>query len=310
MLVLIDKFIRCHVICWSHDHKPPRGTAPKSKLLVSACGWAMSVLSTQIENEVLISEVFVRAPLWQADHPQHKSKPKKRALWAEVAAAVLPGGPRGVSAVQTRWKTLRDRFRRILKNIRAEERSGKGVEDDDDEIEYDEEDENGTQNSKRPSWCHYRQLTFLRDQMEGRPTSGNMDTPAENEETAESLLLGICEYNEDIDEMSLPGPTTATSLPVPSTAALPGPSTTTLSAVPASSPDRSCQSTQKKRKRLEEVVLQQLDSVNEEIAAHQNKKRDPLETYALSLIPLIEKVPPENMLKLRIKILQAIEECQ
>lgn len=169
------------------------------------------------------------------------------------------------------------RFRRILKNIRAEERSGKGVEDDDDE-----EDENGTQNSKRSTWCHYRQLTFLRDQMEGRPTCGNMDTPAENEETAESLLLGIVEY-DDIDEMSLPGPSTATSLP--------GPSTATLSAVPASSPDRSCQSAQKKRKRIEEVVLQQLDNVNEEIAAHQNRKRDPLETYTLSLIPLIQRYP-------------------
>ncbi|XP_077539669.1 uncharacterized protein LOC144152288 isoform X2 [Haemaphysalis longicornis] len=117
--------------------------------------------------------------------------------------------------------------------------------------------------------------------MEGRPTSGNMDTPAENEETAESLLLGIVEY-DDIDEMSLTGPSTATSLPGPSTAALPGPSTATLSAVPASYPDRSCQSAQKKRKRIEEVVLQQLDNVNEEIAAHQNKKRDPLETYTFS----------------------------
>lgn len=58
------------------------------------------------------------------------------------------------------------------------------------------------------------------------------------------------------------------------------------------------------------MVLQQLDNVNEEIAAHKNKKRDPLETYMLSLIPLIQKVPPENMIMLRMKILQAIVECQ
>lgn len=80
---------------------PPnrRGTSGTSPLLLRLCKWlfAMSAenLSSEIDNDLLIAEVSARVPLWQSRHPEHKNRLRKRALWAQVAAAVLPGDPRG-----------------------------------------------------------------------------------------------------------------------------------------------------------------------------------------------------------------------
>lgn len=74
-----------------------------------------------------------------------------------------------------------------------------------------------------------------------------MDTPPENEETAESFLLVIVEYDDDIDEMSLPSAQLCGSA-ASNSDALPRLSIATLSAAPASFQDQYCPSAQKRER--------------------------------------------------------------
>ncbi|KAL1483727.1 hypothetical protein MTO96_033001 [Rhipicephalus appendiculatus] len=84
-----------------------------------------------LDNEVLIAAVEQRPPLWMASHRQHKDKNVKAALWWEVAAAVLPGVnvDGATELVQKRWKSLRDKFRRLFVAYKKSRKSGAGLDD-------------------------------------------------------------------------------------------------------------------------------------------------------------------------------------
>ncbi|KAL3218162.1 hypothetical protein MRX96_050836 [Rhipicephalus microplus] len=107
-----------------------------------------------IDNEVLIAAVQHRLPLWMASHRQHKDKIVKAAMWREVAAAVLPNVNIDDAAelVQKRWKSLRDKFRRLfVANKKA--KSGAGL-DDGECITI--------------TWPYFQLLCFLKDTMQTR----------------------------------------------------------------------------------------------------------------------------------------------
>ncbi|XP_077511414.1 uncharacterized protein LOC144121868 [Amblyomma americanum] len=63
-----------------------------------------------------------------------------------------------VDLVQKRWKTLRDKFRRLYTARQLGRKSGAGA-DDFEPTDF--------------VWAHYEQLLFLKDTMVTRPTSGN-----------------------------------------------------------------------------------------------------------------------------------------
>lgn len=139
----------------------------------------MALSPPDFDAEALIAAVAARPPLWQSKHKDHKNRWRKGMLWAQVAAAVVPGvvdGGKPLSTctvagahsycsksslfsfvcvaekMQKKWKSLRDKYRRLLNVVLDAGRSGAGAED-------------------QPviTWCFFEQLSFLKDTMEGRP---------------------------------------------------------------------------------------------------------------------------------------------
>ncbi|KAL3184683.1 hypothetical protein MRX96_006013 [Rhipicephalus microplus] len=123
-----------------------------------------------IDNKILITAVQHRLPLWMASHRQHKDKIVKAAMWREVAAAVLPNVNIDDAAelVQKRWKSLRDKFRRLfVANKKA--KSGAGLDD---------------VKCITITWPYLQLLYFLKDTMQTRATSGNYGCPASLQSTS------------------------------------------------------------------------------------------------------------------------------
>ncbi|KAH7965162.1 hypothetical protein HPB49_004551 [Dermacentor silvarum] len=87
-----------------------------------------------------------------------------------------------VAEVKARWKNLRDTFRRVLKDRARASKSGAPADDALDES---------------TKWVFFSRLMFLKDTMEGRPTSGNLEPQSQMEEslcdveTAQEILEGI-----------------------------------------------------------------------------------------------------------------------
>ncbi|KAL1470649.1 hypothetical protein MTO96_040314 [Rhipicephalus appendiculatus] len=125
---------------------------PSSAAVAVVCG-AMD--GAFLDNEVLIAAVKQRPPLWMASHRQHKDKNVKAALWREVAAAVLPGVnvDGATELVQKRWKSLRDKFRRLFVAYKKLRKSCAGL----DDVE-----------SATITWLYFQILNFLKDTMETR----------------------------------------------------------------------------------------------------------------------------------------------
>ncbi|XP_075539863.1 uncharacterized protein LOC142574723 [Dermacentor variabilis] len=143
-----------------------------------------------------------------ASHKQHKDRNLKAALWNEVTASVLPdiNIQVGLDLVQKRWKSLRDKFRRIFNGRIKTQKSGAGA----DDVE-----------SVDTAWPYFELLLLLKDTMVTRPTSGNYVVPASPREasqqldsseplganqqhsSAEKLLMGIAQFeDQDLDEQS------------------------------------------------------------------------------------------------------------
>ncbi|XP_077113784.1 uncharacterized protein LOC143769091 [Ranitomeya variabilis] len=87
-----------------------------------------------IENDLLISLVQERVPLWDTRDPLHSSNVTIRRLWNEVAKEMWDGWDNAptrvrnafVAKVKTRWRLMKDRF---TKDLRQESRvpSGSGA---------------------------------------------------------------------------------------------------------------------------------------------------------------------------------------
>ncbi|XP_069612694.1 uncharacterized protein [Ranitomeya imitator] len=84
-----------------------------------------------IENDLLISLVQERVPLWDTRVPQHSDNVTIRRLWNEVAKAMWDGWDNAptrvrnafLQKVKTRWRSMKDRFN---KDLRQESRDPSG----------------------------------------------------------------------------------------------------------------------------------------------------------------------------------------
>lgn len=249
----------------------------------------------KLDIEALIYCIEARPALWHSRHKDHKNRFKKRLLWAEVAAAVLPGVCDAEAMVQKRWKSLRDKFRRLAIARMSAQKNGMKAEEAADATVDD------------VTWPYYEQLLFLKNSMEGIPLSNNVNV---SEEPSEEVLLGIAPYG-DVDCVSL--------LSVESNHdALPAASPSTDSqamvsdlsdqeiaiAEPADiepAPHRR----QRKRKKEDEDLQQQLDEVSNLLEKHKPPDED--EHFAMSLVSHMRAVKPENKLEMRVKVLQIVQ---
>ncbi|XP_072141993.1 uncharacterized protein [Dermacentor andersoni] len=256
-----------------------------------------------IDNERLISAVEARTFLWLSRHRDHKNRQKKAALWREVAAIVLPGVQDGVTAVQKRWKSLRDKFRRCY-NDATSQKSGAGAEEE-----------------SECSWPFFELLMFLRDTMETRATSGNFQLLSQQEEpvgasnsnleegpTAAELFDDMCHFgNEEYAHVyELEGQekeeedVVVTEVSVPP-AAKPAPRAQASSVTSSGTP------TSRKRKvNADDLLAQQLQRVTG--ALETTKPTDHIELFAMSLVPLMKRVRTERQTDMYIKILNVIKE--
>ncbi|KAH8033459.1 hypothetical protein HPB51_013133 [Rhipicephalus microplus] len=151
-----------------------------------------------IDNKILITAVQHRLPLWMASHRQHKDKIVKAAMWREVAAAVLPNVNIDDAAelVQKRWKSLRDKFRRLfVANKKA--KSGAGLDD---------------VKCITITWPYLQLLYFLKDTMQTRAPASQVKAgrqpPRPDSPTArigmneQELLQDMVQFEDQCLELS------------------------------------------------------------------------------------------------------------
>uniref|UniRef100_A0A6B0UZI5 Putative alcohol dehydrogenase transcription factor myb/sant like protein n=1 Tax=Ixodes ricinus TaxID=34613 RepID=A0A6B0UZI5_IXORI len=128
-----------------------------------------------VNNERLISEVEKRPALWQAQCKDYKDTKKKSAIWCELGDLLLPGDKDRVDKVQKRWRSLRDKLVRLLRDMKKTRTSGAGADDVEDPM----------------AWPHFEQMYFVKDSLEHRSTSGNMKTST-NDDFIRPVEEGTC----------------------------------------------------------------------------------------------------------------------
>ncbi|XP_033329196.1 uncharacterized protein LOC117221943 [Megalopta genalis] len=105
-----------------------------------------------MDNEKLILTVFSHHNLWDTSSKNYHNRDISRQTWKKISKEM----GLNVEAVKTRWRGLRDTFRRELKKIPKRRSS----------------DEGGT--PVRSSWPHFSSMLFLKDQFTPRKFSDNI----------------------------------------------------------------------------------------------------------------------------------------
>lgn len=258
---------------------------------------ALNMYYAKLDNDALIYSVEARPALWHWRHKDHKNRFKKRMLWAEVAAAVLPGVTDAEAMVQKRWKSLRDKFRRL---VTAQIAQKNGIKT---------EDQAADGNADDVTWPYYEQLLFLKNSMEGISSFSNVNVPGE---PSEETLLRTAPYG-DVDCVSLlsvesnHGALPAASPSTDSQVMLSDLSEQEIAAVEALEevPSPVPQRRQRKRKRDDEDLQQQIDEVSSLLDKHMSPDED--EYFAMSLVSHMRAVKPEYKLQMRVKLLQVVQ---
>nr|XP_029729601.1 uncharacterized protein LOC115266988 [Aedes albopictus] len=109
----------------------------------------------KIEIEQLIGSVFLRKELWDQTSRGYRNRVLVDNSWKELAEEF------NVSEdfLKKKWKNLRDKYGKILRNLPVSRSGDPGDED------------NGT------SWPFFKCMQFLKNQMKPRKTSGNLPKP-------------------------------------------------------------------------------------------------------------------------------------
>ncbi|XP_077493952.1 uncharacterized protein LOC144104685 [Amblyomma americanum] len=239
--------------------------------------------------------VECRPVLLQVKHKDHKNRLKKNILWADVAAAVLPNVPNAENLMQKRWKYLRDKFRRILVANKESQKSGAGAEDAQESVNRD------------GSWAYYDQIMFLRDGVEGRPTSGNMTAQV----LLQIIVTGYC-YMEPVsippieNSQGQAGGAFTTEQMIAKDMAVAPDNQSLLDEPPSLTPPPpapEARPLQKKRKH--ESFREELEQVSAQI--RNITPQDVDEHFAMSLLPNRRRVKPERRIEMQLRVVQVLQ---
>ncbi|KAK8761820.1 hypothetical protein V5799_026911 [Amblyomma americanum] len=254
-------------------------------------------MSLALDNEALIYCVEARPALWHALHKDHKNRTKTRLLWAEVAARLLPGVPGADTVVQKRWKSLRDKFRRLLTAQVLAQKNDIKTEEGTDVTAADD-----------VSWKYFEQLAFLKDSLTRLPNSHKLNHSGV---TAEEAVSAVAPY-VDVDSVSLlsvesnQDAAPAASLSTESPEGASDVSDQELAAtdeLPARMPTP--QPRQRKRRKVDDGLQQQLEEVSRLLSDY--KPPDADEYFALSLVGHMRKVKPSKKLDMQLEILNLMQ---
>ncbi|XP_075032852.1 uncharacterized protein LOC142094514 [Mixophyes fleayi] len=122
-----------------------------------------------VDTDLLISEVKKRPAVYDQQEDDYSDRNKKQRCWDEICAVLVPGWEessqleksRKAKEIQTRWRSLKDCFRRELHLQKKESRGGSSP-------------------SKRKRYMFYDQLTFLEPTLMRRSTSGKVSDTQES----------------------------------------------------------------------------------------------------------------------------------
>lgn len=122
-----------------------------------------------VDTDLLISEVKKRPAVYDQQEDNYSDRNKKQRCWDEICAILVPGWEDSsqleksckAKEIQTRWRSLKDCFRRELHLQKKEARSGSSP-------------------SKRKRYMFYDQLTFLEPTLVRRATSGKASDTQES----------------------------------------------------------------------------------------------------------------------------------
>lgn len=106
-----------------------------------------------MDTDKLISLVHLRRTLWDQGDSRHHNRYVLDKLWGEVAQELSCSS----DTVRTRWKSLRDGFRKELKKVPKGSSADAGLEFSD-----------------YSTWPHFRRLYFLKDQFASHSSSGDI----------------------------------------------------------------------------------------------------------------------------------------
>lgn len=122
-----------------------------------------------VDTDLLISEVKKRPSVYDQQEDDYSDRTKKQKCWEEICAVLVPSWEectqlekcRKAKEIQTRWRSLKDCFRRELHLQKKESRGGSSP-------------------AKRKRYMFYDQLTFLEPMLMRRSTSGKASDTAES----------------------------------------------------------------------------------------------------------------------------------
>ncbi|XP_069807579.1 uncharacterized protein [Dendropsophus ebraccatus] len=122
-----------------------------------------------VDTDLLISEVKKRPAVYDQQEDNYSDRNKKQRCWEEICTILVPGWEESsqleksckAKEIQTRWRSLKDCFRRELHLQKKEVRSGSSP-------------------SKRKRYMFYDQLTFLEPTLMRRSISGKASDTQES----------------------------------------------------------------------------------------------------------------------------------
>nr|XP_012230427.1 PREDICTED: transcription factor Adf-1-like [Linepithema humile] len=133
----------------------------------------------------LISEIYVRSPLWDRRNSNHHNRFVLDKLWDEVAHQLHTTR----ITARSKWKALRDQFRTILASLPKSKLNDL------------------TMNSYEGQWKYFRRLLFLKDQFRLRISKENftiMDEDKVLNDTSQNLQEDSKYVDENEDQLSMP----------------------------------------------------------------------------------------------------------
>ncbi|KAM5145430.1 uncharacterized protein ACMZJ9_012753 isoform 1-T2 [Mantella aurantiaca] len=232
----------------------------------------------------LIQLVQERPELYNPKTPSYADRYKKKKAWDEICAVVVPDWElcsekeKNIKAkeVQTRWRSLKDCFRRELTLQKKLERSG-------------------IPTNRRRKYIHYDGLLFLEPTMKLRDTF--VTAPA-----APDVGKDPFDFQQpiDLDQVAIGA---ALQPPLPLPLRLP-PAQTVVRASALSAPKKN---KKKAANKNENEWEKHLLSVMSSLRKKTEEKSDADEVFLKSLLPFVKKVPEERKIDMQLSLMHVVK---
>ncbi|XP_063794388.1 bromodomain-containing protein 4-like isoform X2 [Pseudophryne corroboree] len=229
-----------------------------------------------IDIDQLIHMVQDRPELYDPKVPSYADRYKKRKAWEEICSAVVPDWElcsekeKNIKAkeIQTRWRSLKDCFRRELTLQKKLEKSG-------------------IPTSRRRKYVHYDGLLFLEPTMKLR----DIKDPVE-------ILQPI-----DVEQVASPTQPPPPPPPLPPPPPPPPPPAST----PAPTPAAPKRNKKKAANTSESEWEKHLLSVMNTLKKKTEQKSDPDEIFLRSLLPFVKKVPEHQKIDMQLSMMHVVK---